>query len=219
MPRAEIIQKIFDRKIIAVIRLHNQADVGNIAHAIVEGGITTIEITVDTANALEWITTLARAFKEDSFFSQRDCTIGAGTILSSEIAHAAIKAGAQFLVSPILNKEMITIAHGSDACAIPSGFTPTEIWTAWQIGADAVKIFPMTSIGPEYIKALRGPLSNVPLIPSSGVTTNNAKEFLRAGAAALGAGTSIVTQALADAHDYSAITHNARAFRDIIPTL
>jgi len=215
MNRKETTQKIFHDKLIAVIRLRNADNMEEIVSAIIKGGITNIEITLNTPKALEWIKKFSKSFRQNDSFKHKDYCIGAGTILDAAGTHAAIDAGAQFLVSPVLFDEMIDIAHQADICAIPSGLTPTEILHAWNAGADAVKIFPMTGEGPSYLRAIHGPFPEIPLIPTSGVTSENADAFLLAGAAAIGIGTSLVDKQTADANDYSEITRRASRLVEI----
>src|SRR5579883_3347120 len=184
--RKETKNKIFREKLIAVIRLRsiqNAERMDKVVSAILSGGISNIEITLTTRDAIQWIQKISE---------RDDCCVGAGTVMDTEMAHTAIRAGARYLVSPIFFPEMITIAHEKEACAFPSGLTPTELYTAWKAGADAVKIFPLVNLGPAYLRAVQGPLPGIPLIPTNGVTTENAADFFRAGAVAIGAGSTLV---------------------------
>jgi len=135
--------------------------------------------------------------------------LGAGTVVDAETARLAILAGAQFVVSPVLRPEMIEVCHRHDVAAIPGCFSPTEILTAWEAGADVVKVFPATSLGPAYFKDLRGPLPHIKLMPTGGVTIDNAADWIRAGAVAVGVGTALVDPKAVAAGDYRAITANA----------
>ncbi|MCH7522014.1 MAG: 2-dehydro-3-deoxyphosphogluconate aldolase [Candidatus Marinimicrobia bacterium] len=135
--------------------------------------------------------------------------IGAGTILDPETARLAILAGAEFIVSPILNLEVIKLAHRYDRLAIPGAFTPTEILTAWEAGADIVKVFPATALGPAFIKDVQGPLPQVKLCPTGGVTVENAGEFIAAGAACVGVGTDLLDKAAIAEGRYELLTRRA----------
>ncbi|HET7153161.1 MAG TPA: bifunctional 4-hydroxy-2-oxoglutarate aldolase/2-dehydro-3-deoxy-phosphogluconate aldolase, partial [Candidatus Kapabacteria bacterium] len=203
-------KKILHDKLIAVIRLQNADAMADVVSAIVDGGISNIEITLTVPKAYHWLQVISERI---------DCCVGAGTVLDADMAHMAIRAGARYLVSPIFFPEMITIAHEKEACAFPSGFTPTEIHAAWKAGADAVKIFPLAGIGPGYLRAVLGPLAEIPLIPTNGVTLDNAEEFFRAGAAAIGAGSVMVNDELVREKRFDEITRRAKQFVEIVKNL
>lgn len=207
--RAEIRQKILREKLIAVIRLHDSTKMYEVVSALVAGGILNIEITLNTPDALRWI----QWYADDGTVA-----IGAGTVLTPEDADGALTAGARFLVSPVYFEEMIPMAHATEACAIPGGFTPTELFRCASAGADAVKLFPLAQLGPAYLRAIRAPLPQIPLIPSNGVTLENAAEFLSAGAAALGVGTPLVNQALVDEGRFDEISRRAQTLVNIVRT-
>lgn len=138
--------------------------------------------------------------------------IGAGTVLDPETARLAILAGAQFIVGPILNIEMIKMVHRYDKVVIPGAFTPTEIMTAWDAGADIIKVFPATALGPTYFKDILGPLPQVKLTPTGGVSLNNAAEFIMAGACCLGVGSALIKKDIVANSDWEALTERAGAF-------
>jgi 2-dehydro-3-deoxyphosphogluconate aldolase/(4S)-4-hydroxy-2-oxoglutarate aldolase len=189
-------------RVIAVVRLHDASRLDAAIDALVAGGIHAIEITLNTENALTHLAKLAR----------RDGVIaGAGTVLTSNDARRALDAGARFLVSPVFFPEMVTIAHAAGAAALPSGLTPTELLAAHRAGADACKIFPLAGLGPNYLRAILGPLPDLKLVPTNGVTVENAKEFLEAGAAAVGVGTPLISQEIVDGGDFEMITAKAAA--------
>jgi 2-dehydro-3-deoxyphosphogluconate aldolase/(4S)-4-hydroxy-2-oxoglutarate aldolase len=145
-----------------------------------------------------------------------DFVIGAGTVVDPETAHAAILAGARFIVGPVLRPAVIDVCHRYDVAVMPGCFSPTEILTAWEAGADVVKVFPATALGPSYFKDLRGPLPHLKLMPTGGVSLENAAEWIRAGAAAIGVGTALVDAKLVAAGDFAAITERAGRFVDAV---
>ena len=142
--------------------------------------------------------------------------LGAGTVLDPETARAAILAGARFIVGPTLNTAVIDLCHRYDVAVMPGCFSPTEILAAWQAGADIVKVFPATALGPAYFKDLRGPLPQIKLMPTGGVTLENAGDWIAAGAVAIGAGTALIERKAVDAGDYASIADRARRFVDAV---
>jgi 2-dehydro-3-deoxyphosphogluconate aldolase/(4S)-4-hydroxy-2-oxoglutarate aldolase len=156
------------------------ANVSEVIDGIIGGGISIIEVTLTTPNALAIIQDLA---------GESNLVVGAGTVLDAASAHAAIEAGARFYASPILDEGVIRIAHGAGCLAMPGACTPTEIYRAWRAGADLIKIFPMPAEGARFIRSVRGPLPYIPLAPSGGVTAATAAAMLAAGASALNVGT------------------------------
>jgi 2-dehydro-3-deoxyphosphogluconate aldolase/(4S)-4-hydroxy-2-oxoglutarate aldolase len=141
-----------------------------------------------------------------------DVIVGAGTVLDERTAEAVIHAGAAFVVSPVLRTGVIETCRRHDVAVMPGCFTPTEILTAWQAGADIVKVFPATVLGPNFFKDLRGPLPEVQMMPTGGVTRANAGEWIRAGAVAIGVGTALVDQKIVAAGQFDMIADNARHF-------
>lgn len=199
--RQERLAQLLDRKVIAVIRMTDTDRLMDVIAAIQKGGVEWIEITMVVPDAID-------VLKE---VSQRggSAVIGAGTILDPETARLAILAGAEFIVSPILNLEVIKLAHRYDRLAIPGAFTPTEILTAWEAGADVVKIFPATALGPAFVKDVQGPLPQIKLCPTGGVTVENAGEFIAAGAACVGVGTDLLDKAAIAEGRYELLTRRA----------
>ena len=157
------------------------------AEALSAGGIDVVEVTFTVPGALRVIEQVADRLGDKVL-------LGAGTILDTETARAALLAGAQFIVSPAVNLEVIRLCRRYDKLVMPGAFTPTEVLSAWENGADIVKIFPSDAVGPAHLKALRGPLPQVRMMPTGGVNLETAAAFLEAGAYALGAGTSLVSQ-------------------------
>jgi 2-dehydro-3-deoxyphosphogluconate aldolase / (4S)-4-hydroxy-2-oxoglutarate aldolase len=179
------LQKIVDNKLIAIVRGARPEDTLKIVQSLYEGGIRIVEITMNSPKALSAIEMVA-----DEFGSKM--AVGAGTVLDSETARSALLAGAQFILSPTLNAETIKLTKRYGAVSIPAAFTPTEILTAYELGGDIIKVFPATTLGPQFIKDIHGPLPQIPLLPTGGVGLHNIKEYLAAGAAGLGIGSSLV---------------------------
>ncbi|NQX67545.1 bifunctional 4-hydroxy-2-oxoglutarate aldolase/2-dehydro-3-deoxy-phosphogluconate aldolase [Paenibacillus alba] len=180
-----ILSQILEHKIISIVRGTELQHMLPVALALHAGGIRLIEVTMNTPGALEAIRLLRAEFGDDM-------AIGAGTVLDPESARAALLAGASFLLSPSLNVETIRLTKRYGAVSIPGAYTPTEIVTAYEYGADIVKIFPADAISPSFIKSLRGPLPQIPLMPTGGIDLDNIRSFVDAGAAAIGIGSSLV---------------------------
>jgi 2-dehydro-3-deoxyphosphogluconate aldolase/(4S)-4-hydroxy-2-oxoglutarate aldolase len=204
MTRDEALKIILETKVIAVIRMSDTEKLFKVTEAIRLGGVKAIEITMTVPNALHVINTMAQK-------KSPDVLIGAGTVLDAETAVAAIHAGADFLVSPISNFEMIQVCRKYDKFVAPGALTPTEIVAAWEKGADVVKVFPATSVGPKYFKDLKGPLPQIRLMPTGGVSLENAKDFIANGACCVAIGTALLdTKAIAQ-NDWNALTQKAKA--------
>ncbi len=205
MNRTKIVNLIEESGIVAVIRLKDTQKLDAIITALGKGGVKALEITMTTPGALDVI-------KDVSKNKNGEFLIGAGTVLDPETARLAILAGAQFIVGPILNVEMIKMVHRYDKIVIPGAFTPTEIMRAWDAGADVVKVFPATALGPTYFKDIHGPLPQVKLTPTGGVSLNNAAEFIKAGACCLGVGSALIKKDIVLKSDWGALTERAGAF-------
>jgi len=206
MEKREVFNKMISEGLIPVIRVASASEAIDVANAIREGGVSLIEITMSVQGAIDVIKELTQQYKDEII-------MGAGTVLDTETGRAALLAGAQFIVSPTLNVDLIELAHRYSAVVVPGAMTPTEILTAWNAGADMVKVFPAGQLGgPGYIKALRGPLPQILLAPTGGVNLENAGAFIRAGAAALGVGGEMVDKSAVKEKRFSVITDNARAF-------
>lgn len=201
--RNERLTQLLERKVIAVIRMTDTDKLADVIGAIQKGGVEWIEITMVVPDAIE-------VLRETSKRAGAEAVIGAGTVLDPETARLAILAGAEFIVSPILNLDVIRLAHRYDRLAIPGAFTPTEIMTAWEAGADVVKVFPATALGPQFVKDLRGPLPQVKLCPTGGVTVDNAGEFIAAGAACVGIGTNLLDKKAIAEGRYDHLTQRAK---------
>ncbi|WPP39989.1 bifunctional 2-keto-4-hydroxyglutarate aldolase/2-keto-3-deoxy-6-phosphogluconate aldolase [Paenibacillus hunanensis] len=199
------LNRIAETGIVLIIRLDSEEEALAVADAAVEGGIKALEITMSVPNALGIIRTLSNKYKND------DVLIGAGTILDAETARAAILAGAEMLVSPQLNPDMIRVANRYQAVTISGAYTPTEIFDTLQAGADIVKLFPAETLGPQFVKTVTAPLPQAPIVPTGGVTPQNVQEWLQAGCIGVGVG-SYITKAAQQDGDYSRVTAAAREF-------
>ena len=209
LDRAAVVAKIKTERAVAVIRTDSVERALRAAEAAVEGGFRAIEITFSFTDA-------ARAVQKLAETNGNDLLIGAGTILKREQVHEAVEAGARFLVSPCVLPEVIDAARELGVAVVPGAFTPTEIYTAYSLGADIVKIFPAVKFGPEYLKAVRGPLPQIPIMPTSGVDASNVGEWFRAGAVAVGAVGSVFDPVLIRNGGWDEITKRAREFMDAV---
>jgi len=204
--KAKAIEQIVRTGLIPIVRASTPDQALRIMEAVLAGGISTVEVTMTVPGALKVLEQMA-----DRLGNQ--VLLGAGTILDPETARAAILSGAQFIVSPHLNPRVVEMARRYGCVSIPAGLTPTEIVAAWEAGADFVKVFPCGNVGgASYIRALRGPLPHIELIPTGGVNLETAGEFLKAGAAAVGVGTELVDRKAVQEGRYEVVTENARKF-------
>jgi 2-dehydro-3-deoxyphosphogluconate aldolase/(4S)-4-hydroxy-2-oxoglutarate aldolase len=206
MEKRDVFNRMIAEGLIPVVRVTSAKEAIDVADAIKEGGVSFIEITMSVQGAIDVIKELTQKYKDEII-------MGAGTVLDTETGRAALLAGAQFIVSPTLNLDLIQLAHRYSAVVIPGAATPTEILTAWNAGADMVKVFPAGQLGgPEYLKALRGPLPQILLVPTGGVNLQNAGAFIKAGATALGVGGELVDKKAVKEKKFNVITENTRAF-------
>jgi 2-dehydro-3-deoxyphosphogluconate aldolase/(4S)-4-hydroxy-2-oxoglutarate aldolase len=185
MRKDEQLQRVLDGGIVAIIRCPDGSALAEVAGALADGGISVVEITLTVPNALEVLRHVRQTLGERVL-------LGAGTILDPETARAALLAGADFLVAPTVNEDVIRLCRRYDRLVMPGAFTPTEILRAWEAGADIVKVFPAEVLGPPFFKALRGPLPQVRLMPTGGVDLTTAAAFLKAGACCLGIGSQLI---------------------------
>ena len=195
--------------IVAVIRADRGESLADVAEALVAGGVGVMEVTFTVPRAHEALAQVAQRLGDKVL-------LGAGTVLDSETARIAILSGAEFLVSPTVNRRVIRLARRYDKLVIPGALTPTEALSAWEAGADIVKIFPSDVTGPAYLRALGGPLPQVRLMPTGGVNLDTAADFLRAGAFALGVGGSLVDPRAVAAGELTKIEKLARQFVEIV---
>ena len=207
--KAAVVARIKAEGAVAIIRTDSIERALNAAQAVIAGGFRIIEITFSFREASKAIAKLTES-------NEDDLLIGAGTILDRQQVHEAVEAGAKFLVSPCVLPDVIDAAQELGVAIIPGAFTPTEIFTAHSLGADIVKIFPAIKFGPEYLKTVRGPLPNIPIMPTSGVDASNVAEWFRAGAVAVGAVSSVLDPELIRNGDWDEITKRAREFMDAV---
>ena len=201
--RARVTAQVETLGIVAVIRLKDPAKLRALVDAIAAGGVRALEVTMTVPGAVGLIRDLAPTLP-DGFL------LGAGTVTDAATARAVIDAGASFVVSPVFRPEVIAACHERDVAAMPGCFSPTEILAAYESGADIVKVFPATALGPQFIKDVRGPLPQVKLMPTGGVTLENAGDWIRAGAVAVGLGSALVDARAIEANRWDVITANAR---------
>ena len=209
MSREHDLQRVIECGIVAVVRFADPAPLVEVVKALAAGGVTVAEVTLTVPNALDVIREAKKQLGDRVL-------LGAGTVLDPETARAAILAGAEFIVSPCVNLEVIKLCRRYDKLAMPGAFTPTEIVAAWEAGADIVKVFPAEIVGPAFFKAMRGPLPQVKLMPTGGVDLTTAGEFLKAGAVCLGVGGQLVDPKIVAAGDFAGITALAKQYMEIV---
>lgn len=202
-----VFERIYEAGVIAIMRADSPDLLLSAAEALLDGGLNAIEVTMTTPGAIDVISEATARFKEEVVF-------GVGSVLDAETARAAILAGAQFVVGPTLDVGTIALCRRYSVPVVPGAFTPTEIITAWDAGADMVKVFPASFFGPAYLKAVRAPLPQVKLVPVGGVNLDNAAEFIRKGAEVLGVGSSLINNQLLAEGRLEEITNRARRFRE-----
>jgi 2-dehydro-3-deoxyphosphogluconate aldolase/(4S)-4-hydroxy-2-oxoglutarate aldolase len=196
--------------LIPVLRARNAAQAHAVVRAMMAGGVTVVEVTMTVPGALDVLKELKQEYGAKLL-------LGSGTVTTAEEAEATIEAGAEFVVSPSLHPEVIAATKASGKLSIPGGLTPTEIITAWRLGADYVKVFPCSAMGgASYLKSLLAPFPHLKLIPTGGVTLDTAESFLRAGARALGVGSDLVNLAAIDQGTPEKITAAARAYLKVL---
>ena len=203
MARSDITQRIEQSGVVAVIRIKEPDRLRAVIDALASGGVRALEVTMTVPRAIELIAEIALTLPSEFL-------LGAGTVLDASTAARAIDAGARFVVSPVFRRGVIETCHAREVPAMPGCLTPTEILDAWEAGADVVKVFPATTLGPGYIKDIRAPLPEVKLMPTGGVTPDNAGDWIKAGAVAVGVGSALVDAAAVAAGNYHVIEAHAR---------
>ncbi len=203
MTRDQVLDVLLAGKVVAVIRTKDAARLAGTAEALRKGGVTAIEITMTVPGAVDIIREMARS-------KGPGMLVGAGTVLDAGMAADVMGAGADFVVSPITDMETIRACRAAGVLVAPGAFTPTEIVSAWRAGADIVKVFPATSLGPQFCRDVLGPLPQIRLMPTGGVTIENARDFLAAGACCVGIGAALVDRKAVEAGDWAALEARAR---------
>jgi 2-dehydro-3-deoxyphosphogluconate aldolase/(4S)-4-hydroxy-2-oxoglutarate aldolase len=211
LSKEQVLARMSECGVVAVIRAPSKEILGDITRALLAGGVISIEVTMSTPDAIAGIEMLSRQFGDQAL-------IGVGTVLKPETARDAIAAGAKFVVSPAFDAEIVAATNRANVASIPGAFTPTEILRAWNDGADVVKVFPSTALGPGYFKDVLAPLPFLKLTPTGGVDTKNAGAWIKAGAVCVGAGSSLVPKEAMQNRDWAAITVNAKAFIEAVKT-
>jgi 2-dehydro-3-deoxyphosphogluconate aldolase / (4S)-4-hydroxy-2-oxoglutarate aldolase len=201
--RRGIAREIAVQRLIAVVRLRSASQLHDVVHALVDGGINVIELTMTIPDALTAIERLAGSLPPS-------VVLGAGTITDTKTAVAAIDAGVRFVVSPVCRTELIEVCHARDTVMMPGGLTPTEILAATEAGADFVKVFPASAVGPSFIQDVRGPFPAVRLVPTGGIGIDDVTEWLAAGAVAVGVGGALLDRQAIAAGDFRALSGIAR---------
>lgn len=210
MDKQRVRERIVEIGIVPVVRASSPREARMAADAVCEGGIPIVEITMTVPGAVDLIRELTKS-------ASSDVLVGAGTVLNVDTARRCLDAGAQFLVSPGLNLEVVKLVSGERKLMMAGALTPTEVITAWESGSDFVKVFPCGQVGgAKYIKALKGPLPQVPLVPTGGVNLHTAAEFIEAGAAALGVGGELVQAEALEAGKPEIIVEHARKFLAVV---
>jgi 2-dehydro-3-deoxyphosphogluconate aldolase/(4S)-4-hydroxy-2-oxoglutarate aldolase len=202
--KIEILDRLRTAKIIALIRADSSASLIDCARALLAGGLSAIELTMTTPGALEITTRVSLELPE--------VLLGLGTVLDAATARAGIAAGAKFIVTPAVRPDVIAACREAGVPVLCGALTPTEVITAWDLGADVIKIFPAEFFGPAYIKSLKGPFPHLEFLPTGGVTPETVGDFLRAGAFATAAGSALVSPAALKSGDWPAITARAKQF-------
>ncbi|HYG22873.1 MAG TPA: bifunctional 4-hydroxy-2-oxoglutarate aldolase/2-dehydro-3-deoxy-phosphogluconate aldolase [Verrucomicrobiae bacterium] len=203
--KAEIISRLKNPGIIAVVRAQKAEQVLPLSEALLAGGVIAIEITMTTPNAIEAIREASRKLGDRAL-------IGVGTVLDGDTCRAAIDAGAQFVVSPIGRRELVPIAAAAGKPIMLGAYTPTEAQLAHEAGSDFIKIFPADTFGPNYIKALKAPLPHLNIVPTGGVDAGNVADWFKAGVAAVGAGSSLVSAKILSDAAWPELTRRAEEF-------
>jgi len=209
MKKSEVLKSLRETGLVPVLRAESVDKALALAEAIAAGGVNVLEVTMTVPGAIQVMRKLAE--------QRPDILVGAGTVLDAETARMCILEGAQFVVSPALNLQTIEMCHRYSIAVLPGALTPTEVVTAWQAGADVVKVFPVSALGgAKYLTALKGPLPQVDLIPTGGVSLATAADFLAAGAFALGVGSDLVDTKAMAAGKSEVVTESARKYLAIV---
>jgi 2-dehydro-3-deoxyphosphogluconate aldolase/(4S)-4-hydroxy-2-oxoglutarate aldolase len=209
MSKEDQLRQVLECGIVAVVRSQDSAQLVEVVRALADGGVTVAEITMTVPGALDIVKAVRSALGDRVL-------LGAGTILDPETCRMAILAGAEYIVAPTVNFDVIRLCQRYDKLVMPGAFTPTEIMAAWEAGADIVKVFPADVVGPAFFKAIKGPLPQVRVMPTGGVDLTTAAAFLKAGACCLGVGGQLVEPAAVAARDFKRIRELAQQYVAIV---
>ena len=205
MEKSEIIRRLLDPGVIAIIRADNSEQLIDATRALLDGGTQAVEVTMTTPDALQVIRDATKTFGDKLL-------MGVGTVLDDVTARLAIEAGAQFVITPVLRMDVIQLCRRYSKPVMSGAFTPTEALTAWEAGSDFIKIFPADGLGPNYIKAIRAPLPQLEIVPTGGVDAKTCGEFIKAGCVAVAAGSSLVSKSILQKRDWKSLSELASAF-------
>ena len=212
--RTDTVARVAAEQAVAVVRTDSPDAMVELARALLAGGVSCIEITLTVPGALDAIRRVAEDLAQDA--DAPEVLIGAGSVLDAHQAEAAIEAGARYVVSPVFKRAIVEAAHSLDAAAMPGCFTPTEILTATEAGADVVKVFPADALGMAFFRGVLAPMPHLRLMPTGGVSLTNADGWVAAGAVAVGVGSALVDKRAVAAGDWATITANARTLRSTL---
>jgi len=204
--KRDIYERIVDSGVTAVLRGIDEDDIVPVAEAVHEGGVTALEVTADATRASEMIADVDRAV------AGTDAIVGAGTVMDAAAARNVIEAGAEFVLAPNLNEDVVDVCNREGVVCVPGVMTPTEAAEAMEAGADILKMFPASTVGPGHIGALQGPLGEVPIMPTGGVSTDNVADYFDAGAVAVGAGSALVDYDAIEREDWDGVRESAAEF-------
>ena len=205
MTKDQIIEGLLTPGVVAIIRADNSEQLIDASRALIEGGVSGIEITMTTPNALQVIADVCRVFGDKVL-------AGVGSVLDVKTAEAAIAAGAKYVITPVLRPDVIAYCNRVGTPIFSGSYTPTEAQTSYELGADFIKIFPAEGLGPKYIQSIRGPLPHLKIVPTGGVDVNTAGDFIRAGCVGVAAGSTLVSKDILKSRDWTKLTHHAAQF-------
>ena len=208
--KEEVRQRIVDSGVTAVLRGIDEEDIVPVAEAVHEGGVTALEVTADAKRCSDLIADVDRAMADT------DAVVGAGTVMDAAAARNVIEAGAEFVLAPNLNEDVVDVCNREGVVAIPGVMTPTEAARAMEAGADILKMFPASTVGPGHIGALQGPLGDVPIMPTGGVSTDNVADYFKAGAVGVGAGSALVDYDAIEREDWDGVRESAAEFVEAV---
>ncbi len=209
MNKQDVLDTIEKHKLVAIIRLDDPKDIDPVVDALLEGDVRVIEATMTIPGLLEHVSRLIKRVGDDMVF-------GIGSVLNADMTQQATDAGASFVVSPVMKKEIIETAGRNGVAVAAGAYSPTEIQTAWELGSDVVKVFPADTLGPSYIKGVRAPMPHLKLLPTGGVSVDNVPDWLRAGSFGLGVGSALVDVKAVNAGRFDIIRNNAKALSQAV---